>query len=107
MNADTKNTELRRHALAIGIWENEGGAPARDMMGLQYGRRIETDHSWTVYHVFTGAAARIDGDAKSGLSRSEATDSMLSLNHRNLRRRKELIKLLPSSSTLIETPSQP
>ena len=47
----------RLNALAIDIWENEGGAPGRDSMDHQYGRRIETDRSWTVYHVFTGVPA--------------------------------------------------
>ena len=58
----------RRNAVAIGIWENEGGAPGRDPMDHQYGRRIETDRSWTVYHVFTGVPARVGGDAMIGLS---------------------------------------
>ena len=107
MNVDTNDTDLGRYAHAISIWENEGGASAPHMTDLQYGRRIETDRSWTVYHVYTGAPARIDGDAMSGLSRSEATESMLSLNKRNLRRRKELIGLPPFSATPKKTASQP
>ena len=86
MNARNNETERRRSAAAIGIWENEGGAPGRDSMDHQYGRRIEADRSWTVYHVFTGVPARADGEAMIGLSRSDATEGMLSLNRRNARR---------------------
>lgn len=76
-------TEHLRNVLAIGIWENEGGAPARDSHDRQYGRRIEADRSWTVYHVFTGVPAHADGEAMTGLTRSDATHGMLSLNRRN------------------------
>lgn len=48
----------------------------------QYGRRIETDRSWTVYHVFTGVPADSDAGATTGLNRAEATDRMTSLNRR-------------------------
>ena len=89
MNADGNETELDRRALAISVWENEGGARASDRPDDQFGRRVEMDRSWTIYHVFTGVPARVDGSALSGLSRSEATDGMLSLNLRNARRRKE------------------
>jgi hypothetical protein len=54
MKTHSDDTELRQHALAIGIWENEGGAPAPDTLDHQYGRRIEMDRSGIVYHVFTG-----------------------------------------------------
>jgi hypothetical protein len=89
MNAHNNYAEARRHAFAIGVWENEGGAPTLDNLDHVYGRRIETDRSWTVYHAFTGAPARIDGDTMTGLTQSEATNSMLSLNHVNAQRRKE------------------
>lgn len=49
----------------------------------QYGRRIEADRSWTVYHVFSGIPAGFGSDALMGLSRSEATDRMLFLNRRS------------------------
>jgi hypothetical protein len=86
---DSHEIELRRHALAIGIFENEDGVSMLDPLDCQYGRRIETDRSWTVYHVFTGMPAHVDGSNMIGLSRSEATDRMLSLNHSNAHRRKE------------------
>ena len=50
MNLQSDETEIRRHALAIGVWENEGGAPGPDPMDRHYGRRLEVDGS---YHVFT------------------------------------------------------
>lgn len=46
----------------------------------QYGRRIETDRSWTVYHVFSGIPAHAGGEVLTGLSRSAATAGMLALN---------------------------
>lgn len=45
-----------------------------------YGRRVEPDRTWTVYHVFNGAPARAEGKVMKGLSRSEATMGMVSLN---------------------------
>lgn len=89
MNTHGNDNERRRNALAIDIWENEGGAPGRDSMDHQYGRRIEADRSWTIYHVFTGVPARINGGAMIGLSRSDATSGMTCLNLRNFGRRKE------------------
>jgi hypothetical protein len=89
MSAHGNETELARPELAIGVWENEGGAPAPDTPDGQFGRRVEADRSWTVYHVFRGVAARVDGKAMTDLSRSAATDCMLFLNLRNVERRKE------------------
>lgn len=57
---DTYN-EHRRQALRIEAWENEGGALVADTLETQYGRRIERDQSWTIYHVFTGVPVRIGG----------------------------------------------
>jgi len=86
MNTNCNDTELERNALANGVRENEGGAPAPGVGAPDhyYGRRIEADRSWTVYHVFTGIPALIAGRAMTDLSRSEATDSMLSLNQATL-----------------------
>ena len=81
MNTYSNETERDRRALAISVWENEGGARAPDTPDGQFGRRVEMDRSWTIYHVFTGVPAR-------DLSRSAATDGMLSLNLRNVKRRK-------------------
>jgi hypothetical protein len=84
MNTQNRVAEFGRRASSIGVWENEGGAPATDSDDHDYGRRVEADRSWTVYHVFTGVPARIDGVTMTGLSRSDATDNMLSLNRRNV-----------------------
>jgi hypothetical protein len=83
MNAYSNETEIGRHALAVAIWENEGGAPVQDSMDYQYGRRIERDGSWSIYHVFTGVPAKIHDHSMIGLSRSFATEGMLSLNRGN------------------------
>jgi hypothetical protein len=49
-----------------------------------YGRRIEADRSWTVYHAFTGVPARLDGRALIGLGRAAATDRMRAMNLDNV-----------------------
>lgn len=77
-----KAKEFARHALAIEVWDDEGGAPAPNATDHDFGRRVEADRSWTVYHVFTGVPARVDGLTMGGLSRSDATDKMLLLNRR-------------------------
>ena len=88
-----KETERKRIAAAISVWENEGGAPGQDSMHHQYGRRVEADRSWTIYHVFTGIPARSGGEAMTGLSRLDATRGMLRLNLRNDERCRERIEL--------------
>ena len=95
MNARFNETEELRSALAIGVWENEGGAPGRNSLNEQYGRRIEADRSWTVYHVFSGVPAHAGGQTMSGLSRLDATEGMLSLNGRNAGRHKDWGRLSP------------
>jgi hypothetical protein len=87
MNARTDENEFERHALAVAVWENEGGAPGQDSMDHQYGRRVEQDGSWSVYHVFTGVPAEIQGRRMTGMSRTNATQDMLALNRRNEGRR--------------------
>jgi hypothetical protein len=89
MNPDSNETEPDRRALVISVWENEGGARGPDTPDGQFGRRVEMDRSWTIYHVFTGIPARVDGSALTDLSRSAATDGMLWLNLRNVKRRKD------------------
>jgi hypothetical protein len=60
-----------------------------DSIDHQYGRRVEQDGSWSIYHVFTGIPAKIQGNSLTGLSRRRATEEMLSLNRRNEARRRE------------------
>ena len=103
MNVQCNETVREHDAVAIGIWENEGGAPDRNSMDHQYGRRIEADRSWTVYHVFTGVPARANGQAMVGLSQSAATSGMLTLNVRNANRRKERLRLSSPRLSVFET----
>jgi hypothetical protein len=63
MNADGNEAELDRGALALSVWENEGGSRAPNTPDGQFGRRVEMDRSWTIYHVFTCIPARVDGSA--------------------------------------------
>lgn len=62
----------RNHAARNGEWHE-----------TLYGRRVEMDRSWTVYHVFTGVPADAGCGAMTGLSRADATDRMMSLNRRS------------------------
>lgn len=64
----------------------------------QYGRRVEADRSWTVYHVFTGVPANCGGGAMTGLSRTEATVRMLRLNCRTAPGHRKLAWLKPSAA---------
>ncbi len=68
-------------------WDDEGGAPRQDSMHSEYGRRIETDGSWTIYHVFTGVPATIGGDRMQGMSATAAADHMMKTNSDNSGRR--------------------
>lgn len=71
-----------------------GGAPAVNESELpdpcptshQYGRRVEADGSWTIYHVFTGTPASICGHSMVGLSQLGATEVMTFLNNEGTRK---------------------
>lgn len=88
MHVNDRKTDRYRDAADIGVWENEGGALARHSIYHNYGRRVEADGSWTIYHVFTGVPAVLDGRLMTGLGRSEATATMIYLNARNAQKRK-------------------
>ncbi|PSJ56753.1 hypothetical protein [Kumtagia ephedrae] len=92
MHVHDNGTDNGRHALAIDIWENEGGTSGRDSMDHHYGRRVEADGTWSIYHVFTGVPADIGGGSMTGLSRSAATTGMTSLNLRNEHRRRQRVE---------------
>ena len=96
-------TERERHDNAISVWDNEGGASVRTAGDEQYGRRVEADRSWTIYHVFTGIPASREGLEMIGLSRSVATNGMLSLNRRNEGGRKEHMNGLLRVPPLLQT----
>ncbi|MEK1888703.1 MAG: hypothetical protein AAAB35_14265 [Phyllobacterium sp.] len=84
----------------IGVWENEGGALHRFSMHHHYGRRIEKNGSWTVYHVYTGLPAEMGKHATTGLNETTATSMMLSLNSNNAERR----RVSRVKRALIDTP---
>lgn len=67
-----------------------------------YGRRVEMDRSWTVYHVFTGIPANASCGTMTGLSQAEATNRMMSLNRHSDARRKT--RLLSSMHTGADSP---
>ena len=73
MNDNNDKCRENRDAVDISIWENEGGALDRCDMNHHYGRRIEPDGSWTIYHVFTGAPAELEGWSMAGLGETDAT----------------------------------
>ncbi len=68
---------------ALEKWADEGGALAQDSMHREYGKRIEADGSWTVYHVFTGSPATIGGDLMQGMNAKNALDQMMKTNSGN------------------------
>jgi hypothetical protein len=66
-----------------GLRKNQDRQMPKERAGThihQYGRRVEIDRSWTVYHVFTGVVANSCFGATTGLSKVDATDRMMSLN---------------------------
>jgi len=76
-----------------------------DFRNHQYGRRVEADRSWTVYHVFTGIPARVCGAFMTGLTRAEATGRMLALNLRNTGRQRRWNAARPFASEHAENPA--
>ena len=81
----------------------ESGAARRNFRDRQYGRRVEADRSWTVYHVFSGIPAHVDGAVMIGLTRADATQSMLALNLCNTRRQSEWSVERPFASAPSQT----
>lgn len=82
MNAHDDGTPRRSLS---GGHDRGAGSYCPDTRDHQYGRRVEGDGSWSIYHVFTGIPASIRGVPTTGLTRSCATEGMLSLNRRNER----------------------
>jgi hypothetical protein len=77
-------------------WDDDGGAPARDSIYSEYGRRVEVDGSWTIYHVFTGLPAIIGGRLMKGMSAPESMNQMVETNASNHQlRRKATISYVP------------
>lgn len=79
---------------ALENWDNEGGAPVQDSMHSEYGKRVEADGSWTIYHVFTGSPATIGGDLMEDMNAEDALDQMTKTNADNSTRRAARAKTL-------------
>lgn len=88
MNRTIANGETERAHNAAFDGSQHNGVSGHDFRDRQYGRRVEADRSWTVYHVFSGIPAHVDGAQMVGLTRMQATQSMLDLNRRNAEARK-------------------
>ena len=89
----------RREEMAIENWENEGGSPStfsqyHEDHDSNYGKRIEIDRTWTVYHVFTGIPVASGDGALVGLSNTEASARIASFNIGKEERRKSKAKRL-------------
>ncbi|MGF6175158.1 hypothetical protein [Ensifer sp. 4252] len=70
----------QEHARTIIRWRNEGRAP-HDVLGrYQFGRRVEVDGSWTIYHVFSGKPAQVGAWKMIGLNRQNAHQALDVLN---------------------------
>ncbi|RVI61060.1 hypothetical protein CN192_00205 [Sinorhizobium medicae] len=68
------------HALALSVWESEGGAPDSSGQLYQYGRRLEGDGTYTIHHVFTGDKVRIGSWTMEGLNAKNAARALRVLN---------------------------
>ena len=98
MNSSMANGETgNEHKGISGCPQNDRALSTHAFRDRQYGRRIEADHSWTVYHVFTGIPVHLDGAPMVGLTRAHATKSMLDLNRRNVEARKEWNRTRPAA----------
>lgn len=97
-----ENTERRRKAAAVSVRENQGGAPGCEWRNHRYmGRSVEADRSWIAYHAFASLPVYVGDDAMTGLSQSDATSCILSLNLRNAERSSERIRL-PSNAGKVQ-----
>jgi hypothetical protein len=50
-------------------------------VNYEYGKRFETDRTWTVIHVFTGKAARTGSWIMRGLTKETADRLLRTMNH--------------------------
>lgn len=84
MNIHTSEARIRRNSRSTAV----EASVETDSMDHHYGRRVERDGSWSIYHVFTGIPAVVDGRSLTGMSRTCATQGMLAMNRRNEGRRR-------------------
>lgn len=106
MNA-SKDAEPRWNALAIGVWENEGGARAPDVLDHQYGGKIETDRFPPLHRVFTGLEAPVNSGTVTAFCRSGVTHSLLTLNQHHVQPGKERSGLSSPVPMPLEVACQP
>lgn len=66
--------------LELGVWDDLSAAANLPDSEGYLGRRIEADGSWTMYHVFTGVPARINSRIMVGLTKAQATATMVRRN---------------------------
>lgn len=85
MNNHTSEARTCQNTASIVV----GASIGTDSMDHHYGRRVEQDGSWSIYHVFTGVLAVAEGRSLTGMSRSCATQGMLAMNHRSESRRRD------------------
>ncbi|HCL66376.1 MAG TPA: hypothetical protein DIC56_16360 [Rhizobium sp.] len=66
----------------IAEWENEGGRPGLpdDWEPYLFGRRIERDGTWTIYHVFSGTPAQYGTWDMEGLTGTVASRALRTVN---------------------------
>lgn len=83
MNIHTSEARICQNARSIVV---RASIPT-DAMDHHYGRRVERDGSWSIYHVFTRIPAVVEGGSLAGMSRACATQGMLAMNRRNESRR--------------------
>jgi len=57
MKPNKHDIEWKEDSVTFSTWENEGGALEVDSMDHHYGRRIETDRTWTIHHINSGVSA--------------------------------------------------
>src|SRR4051794_38452744 len=88
MNTHSNEPSKNPDAFYLNAREREGPALNCENIHSHYGRRIEPDKSWTIYHVFSGVPANIGGRKMTELGEKEATARMLSLNASNTQKRK-------------------
>lgn len=87
MSTETHEPGRDAAAIAISLGKEDGATGGDVRMDDYFGRRIEEDRTWTIYHVYTGVPASSDGCDMIGMSRMDATHGMQVLNTRNSERR--------------------
>jgi hypothetical protein len=97
MTAKTKS-KFSFLAAALRRRDSAGGVAARDEMHNDYGRRVEQDGSWTIYHVFTGVPAHFGAREMTGMSASESMTMTVQTNAANGLRRREVALIRTSAA---------